>query len=175
MFKESVLKKCMAVAVLLASVLLMASEDMCKVPSKDGMWNLSQCMSGNPGASPVKWNGKTCPSLNGKTLCCDECLGSQCGNYMESNLLEDTDRDNGNCNATYADLCARLIVNHYHDNCKEKSGGRRGNQKSWDCGSGPTYSQLSQALHNWCYLSQFECYGNDENGDRIPHYWDCPL
>ena len=164
MFKESVLKKCMAVAVLLASVLLMASADMCKVPSDD-MWNLSQCMSGNPGASPVTWNGKQCPSLNGKTLCCDRCLGDQCGNYMRSNSLEDTVRENHICNYTYADLCARLIVNHFHDNCKKK-------KNAWDCGSGPTYSQLSSALHNWCYLSDFECYGNDENGDRKPYWQD---
>ncbi len=170
MFKESVLKKCMAVAVLLASVLLMASAETCKVPS-DQNWNLNDCMSGNPGAHTVTYNGRRCPSLYGEALCCDRCIGDQCGNYMRNNLLEDTERENTICNYTYADLCARLIVNHFHDKCKDKSGGKHGHQKSWDCGSGPTYSQLSSALHNWCYLSDFECYGNDENGDRKP-YWE---
>ena len=164
--KESVLKKCMAVAVLLASVLLMASSDKCKVP-RDDMWDLRKCMSGDPGASMVTWNGKQCPSLNGKTLCCDRCLGSQCGKYINGGL-ENTDRDNGTCNAEYADLCARLIVNHFHDNCKKKN-------NAWDCGSGPTYSQLSSALHNWCKLNNLECNGVDDNGDPIIHIWDCPL
>lgn len=167
MFKESVLKKSVAVTVLSVSVLVMAANDGgCVKPSSS--WTLQKCMQNynnvkfqKPSADykNCKAEYSKCATYQGEPWFCDRCYNpNTCyynlEYYIPSNKVNVP-------NDSYAERCQALIFNEAMTNCKEIQKKDRWGRTStsYNCDKSQyTLDYLNKALKKWCEIGQYTCY-----------------
>ena len=179
MFKESVLKKGVAVTVLSVSVLVMAATDGCVSPNSAGehSWSLQECMSNVSKVSFIKPSSEDykkchasftagCATYQGKPWLCNNCYPSPdtCVNNLE--YFIGNSKKVTVSNKDFATLCQNLIFNEAMDNCyaKQEYGGRSGKVPkgtSYHCDKSQySLSDLNKALDEWCDIAHYTCYDN---------------